>query len=47
MFKRYFNVAFLLIVKLITINCDQYDIGVGIADITGPAADINMVCYDY
>ena len=24
---------------------DQYQIGAGIADITGPAAEINMVCH--
>lgn len=33
----------LLAIAWSAVNCDKYKIGVGIGDITGPAADINMV----
>jgi hypothetical protein len=35
-----FNFLILIVSR---IKCDEYRIGVGISDITGPAADINMV----
>ena len=37
-------VGFFFLNQLFKINCDQYEIGVGIADITGPAAEVSMVC---
>ena len=32
-----------LVVVVAVVNADEYNIGVGIADITGPAAEIGMV----
>lgn len=40
---------FLIVIALVTHGCFAdptiYNVGIGIADITGPAAEINTVCF--
>lgn len=47
-FAIFFNYNFFqLTVANNEVNSDIYDIGVGIADITGQAADVGMVCSQF